>query len=96
MKLLRGGGRLDAQGRRLCPGCYRQVAPGRKHKRRVGSHAGGSTWCSGVAEPNQELALELARSVHVRISDLLMRRDWDGVVALLGKLQVPRVKRGER
>ena len=92
MKLLVGGGRLDAQGRRKrsrCRACQREVALGSRHKRP------GGAWCSGVPEPNQEQAVELARGVHVAVAGMLMARDWNGLVALLGRLTVPRVKRGE-
>lgn len=90
MKLLVGGGRLDAQGRRKrsrCRACQREVALGSRHKRP------GGAWCSGVAEPNQELAVELARSVHVAVSDMLMRRDWNMILGVFGKLRLPTARR---
>jgi hypothetical protein len=49
-----------------------------------------------VAEPDQEQAVELARSVHVAVAGMLMARDWSGLVGLLGQLKgLPVVKRGE-
>lgn len=93
MRLLLGGGRLDADGKRKrsrCRACQREVAVGSRHKRPGGAR------CSGVAEPDQEQAVEMARSVHVAVAGMLMARDWSGLVGLLGQLKgLPVVKRGE-
>ena len=70
-----------------CRACRREVRPGRRHKRP------DKVWCSGVPDPNQEQAVEVARSVHVAVSDMLMRRDWNMILGVFGKLRLPTARR---